>query len=142
MLKVQLLHKDAKAPTVAHKGLGFDLYALEDVDLVYSPTTIRTGIAVECTMGNYELGFFIKDRSSMAAKGLQTSGGVIDPDYRGEILVLLSDTKNRALPYKINKGDRIAQLVPIDWNTYGEIEVVKELTQTQRGSDGFGSTGS
>ena len=70
MLKVKLLHPNAKLPTVAHPGddLGYDLYAIEDVTLdPGKPIKVRTGIAVEGPPG---YGFILGDRSSMAAKGV------------------------------------------------------------------------
>src|SRR5215472_850468 len=89
MIKVQLLHPDARVPTVNYAGsdLGFDLYALEDV--VLEPgvmARVRTGIAVEGPEG---FGFVLGDRSSLAARGVTYAGGRIDAGYRGEILVCL-----------------------------------------------------
>lgn len=89
MLKVKLLHPEAKLPTVTHAGsdLGFDLYSVEDVTLEPGvPTKVRTGIAVEAPAG---YGFILGDRSSMAARGVTYAGGRIDAGYRGEILVCL-----------------------------------------------------
>src|ERR1700760_2777259 len=89
MIKVQLLHRDAKLPTVNYAGsdLGYDLYAIEDVTLEPGqPVRVRTGIAVEGPAGQ---GFILGDRSSMAAKGITYAGGRIDAGYRGEILVCL-----------------------------------------------------
>ena len=89
MIKVQLLHPDARVPTVNYAGsdLGFDLYSIEDVTLEPGvPTKVRTGIAVEGPEG---CGFVLGDRSSMAARGVTYAGGRIDAGYRGEILVCL-----------------------------------------------------
>src|SRR3984957_5478347 len=89
MIKVQLLHPDARVPTVNYAGsdLGFDLYAIEDVVLAPGvPVRVRTGIAVEGPEG---YGFVLGDRSSMAARGVAYAGGRIDAGYRGEILVCL-----------------------------------------------------
>src|SRR5215510_10785435 len=75
MIKVQLLHPEARVPTVTYAGsdLGFDLYSIEDVILEPGvPTKIRTGIAVEGPQG---VGFVLGDRSSMAAKGITYAGG-------------------------------------------------------------------
>ena len=136
MLKVKLLDEKAKAPTVAHPGedLAYDLYALTDQPL--TPGTvykIRTGIAVD----GGGLGFLIRDRSSMAAAGILTHGGVIDPGYRGEILVLLSAMHPGSV---IKKHDRIAQMIPIHSLT-GEVEIVDTLSEAARGEKGFGSSG-
>src|ERR1700753_2660570 len=89
MIKVQLLHPDARVPTVNYAGsdLGFDLYSIEDVTLEPGvPTKARTGIAAEGPEG---CGFVLGDRSSMAARGVTYAGGRIDAGYRGEILVCL-----------------------------------------------------
>jgi len=89
MLKVKLVHPDARMPTVAYAGsdLGFDLYSIEDVTLEPGiPARVRTGIAVEGSPG---MGFILGDRSSMAARGVTYAGGRIDAGYRGEILVCL-----------------------------------------------------
>jgi dUTP pyrophosphatase len=142
-MKVKLLDSRAKAPTVEHPGsdLGYDLYAIEDFHLqVGIPAKIRTGIAIEF---NPFWGGVIKDRSSMAAKGITVSGGVIDSGYRGEIMVILT------LNYKENKcyssfiypGDKIAQLILHPANTIYPFEVVEELNESERGEKGFGSTG-
>lgn len=136
MLKVKLLSEDAKAPTVAHPGedLAYDLYALSDHAL--TPGTVhkvRTGIAVD----GGGLGFLIKDRSSMAAAGFFTHGGVIDPGYRGEIMILFSALHEGS---SIRKHDKIAQMVPVPALT-AEVEVVDTLTDAARGEKGFGSSG-
>ena len=89
MLKVKLLHSEARPPTVTYAGsdLGFDLYSIEDVVLPPGvPVKVRTGIAVEGPPG---WGFVLGDRSSMASKGVTYAGGRIDAGYRGEILVCL-----------------------------------------------------
>ena len=83
-------------PVVAHPGedLGYDVFALEGAVLAPRTTVrVRTGIAVEAR--NPEtgapLGLLVRDRSSMAARGIATTGGVIDAGYRGEILVLMTN---------------------------------------------------
>jgi dUTP pyrophosphatase len=86
-------------------------------------------------------GLLIRDRSSMASKGIMVSGGVVDAGYRGEILVLLTDNMRRALPYMIRQGDKIAQLIPIPVTTGGGTIVQEELPSSKRGVGGFGSTG-
>jgi dUTP pyrophosphatase len=150
MLFVKLLDPKAKAPTVANPGedLGYDLYALESNILATGvPVKVRTGIAVEhshavLTNDGYvhkKDGLLIRDRSSMAAKGIIVSGGVIDAGYRGEILVLLTATKDRQW---VEAGDKIAQMIPIPVNTGEDIMVVKELSTAIRGEKGFGSSGS
>lgn len=134
-LKIKKLTNTAILPTKAHASdLGYDLYADETV-LIDDQTVfkIKTGIAIGFP-SNW--GCFIKDRSSMASKGFSVIGGVIDSGYVGEISVIM--IYKRGTTY-INKGDKIAQLVPIPLTNF-EIEQVEELEQTDRGEKGFGST--
>lgn len=167
-LRVKKLHENAIIPSVAKPGdLGYDIYAIEDVKLeLGTPTVVRTGIAVQADKPggfsgrNWEpLGLLIRDRSSMAAKGVITSGGVIDAGYRGEIKVIMTYTDSRTfLPklldfltfpgwgrpvnpvYEIKSGDKIAQMIPIEVHT-GGVYQVDGFEATERGADGFGSTG-
>jgi dUTP pyrophosphatase len=163
MLKVKLLHPDAKLPTVAHPGsdLGYDLYAIEDVTLYPGkPVKVRTGIAVEGPPG---IGFILGDRSSMAAKGVTYAGGRIDAGYRGELLICLINTNQPEFRFQsikdetgkltdvtfeqtdvsvqIRKGDKIIQLSPFAAMTGGEVVMVEELSSSERGEKGFGSSG-
>jgi dUTP pyrophosphatase len=163
MLRIKLLHPEAQAPTVTYAGsdLGFDLYSIEDIVLPPGrPIKVRTGIAVEGPPG---WGFVLGDRSSMATRGVTYAGGRIDAGYRGEILVCLINvnqpeyslqvTRNEAgaltnvtlvqedVSVKICKGDKIAQMSPFEAKTALEIVVVEELTASDRGTRGFGSSG-
>ncbi len=139
-LKVKLLQASAKAPTVTHPGedIGYDLYAVDDYTLhpgqVYR---VRTGVAVAGEADGKPVGFLVKDRSSMAANGVFSHGGVIDSSYRGEIVVLLSTV---TVGYEVHAGDRIAQLVPTPVLT-GSVIVTEELESGTRGVRGFGSSG-
>jgi len=83
----------------------------------------------------------ISDRSSMASKHLYTHGGVIDSSYRGEVIVLLRNHSTTS--FSIKEGDRIAQMVVVP-HLHGAQECFteSELGETERGSGGFGSTGS
>lgn len=148
MLLVQKLHPDATLPTVAHPGedLGYDLYALENVQMLPRAThKIRTGIAVRAagpfatpSDTGIPFGLLIRDRSSMAGKGLLVSGGVVDAGYTGEIVVLMTFIDFGV--YHINKGDKIAQMIPIPvWTD--EVVEVDALPQMSRGAAGFGSSG-
>ena len=81
----------------------------------------------------------IAPRSSLACKkSVDVGAGVVDNDYRGEVKVLLIN--NGAEDFKIEKGDRIAQLIFENYST-PKLEVVSELDETVRGQGGFGSTG-
>ena len=137
-LKVKRLTDTAKLPEKAHQGdLGYDIFADEDIWIPWGEyKLVSTGISVFTTSYNY--GFIIKDRSSMACNGLFIHGGVIDSGYTGEIKVLFNNNSNTSL--KIEKGDKIAQLIPTKVINF-EVEEVDELFKTQRGKKGWGSTG-
>jgi dUTP pyrophosphatase len=143
MLRVKLLEPGARAPQVAHPGedLGYDLFALEPVVLAPRQTTkVRTGIAVEARhpKTGAPLGLLVRDRSSMAARGIATTGGVIDAGYRGEILVLMTNLGETAIELKA--GEKIAQMVPVPVLT-GIVETVESLEDSARAEKGFGSSG-
>src|SRR5271166_4574471 len=102
MLRVKRLESGALLPVVAHPGedLGYDVFALEAVRLAARQTLkVRTGIAVEARHpeAGAPLGLLVRDRSSMAARGLATTGAVIDAGYRGEILVVMTNLTDSAV---------------------------------------------
>jgi dUTP pyrophosphatase len=137
-IAVKKISEDAKLPTKSYSGdLGYDLYSIEEVENTDSVNKklfkIRTGICVKLPD---HFGAFIKERSSMGAKGIEIRGGVIDRGYTGEIVVIAELPINT----KISKGDKIAQLVPI-FVTDFKILSVDDLSQTDRGNRGFGSSG-
>ncbi|MGB8261274.1 MAG: dUTP diphosphatase [Terracidiphilus sp.] len=143
MLRVKLLDPAAKAPVVAHPGedLGYDLFALETVTLEPHQTVrLRTGIAVEARNPGTgaPLGLLVRDRSSMASRGLATTGGVIDAGYRGEVQVVM--TNLGAVAVELKAGEKIAQMVPVPVLT-GAVEVVESLEDSLRAEKGFGSSG-
>jgi dUTP pyrophosphatase len=144
MLRVKLLAAGARLPVVAHPGedLGYDVFALEDVRLAPRQTVkIRTGIAVEARhpQTGVPLGLLVRDRSSMAARGLATTGGVIDAGYRGEILIVMTNLGDTAVELKA--GEKIAQMVPVPVLT-GSVVEVAILEESERAARGFGSSGS
>jgi dUTP pyrophosphatase len=142
MLKVKLLNASAKTPTVAHPGedLGYDVYAAETVTLEpRGHAIVPTGIAIECTSPAGErMGALLRDKSSMAARRLAVTGGVIDAGYRGEIKVLMENLGDQ--PATIRAGDKIANLIPYPVLT-GEVQVVDDLNESSRKAGGFGSSG-
>lgn len=146
MLKVLKLDQRATTPTVANAGedLGFDIYALEDTLLPpNTPIKVRTGIAVHYERPEApqeKFGLLVRDRSSMASKGIIASGGVIDAGYRGELLVLLTSYGSDN-PFAIKAGDKIAQLIPLPVLTAPGVMVTESLAESARGQGGFGSTG-
>jgi len=142
MLRVKLLNSSAKAPTVAHPGedLGYDIYAAFMIIIApRSHGVVPTGIAIECTSPTGEaMGALLRDKSSMAARRLVLTGGVIDAGYRGEIKVLMENLSDS--PQVINAGDKIANLIPYPVLT-GDVQVVDELAESKRKAGGFGSSG-
>ncbi|MBR1750539.1 MAG: dUTP diphosphatase [Ruminococcus sp.] len=120
---------------------GYDLCSAEDITAKAGETVkVHTGISTEVD-GCRDVCLFIYARSSLATKfGLSPANcvGVVDWDYRGEIIVALHNHSNE--DYEIKCGDRIAQLVITNVLT-PETEVVDELSDTERGEGGFGSTG-
>lgn len=143
MLRVKLLDPAARLPVVAHPGedLGYDLFALDDAELAPRATVrVRTGVAVEARhpATGAPLGLLVRDRSSMAAKGIATTAGVIDAGYRGEILILMTNLGDTAV--SIKAGDKIAQMIPVPVLT-GAIQEVSTLEDSSRADKGFGSSG-
>jgi dUTP pyrophosphatase len=143
MLRVRLLEEGARAPVVAHPGedLGYDLFALEGATLApHATVRVRTGIAVEARhpLSGEALGLLVRDRSSMAARGIATTAGVIDAGYRGEILILMTNLGEAAVELKA--GEKIAQMIPVPVLT-GPVEEVESLEDSARAEKGFGSSG-
>lgn len=134
----QNLYKDYVGPATEGSA-GIDLRAAKSVVLEYNQTElIPTGLKVEIPKGHVGLVFL---RSSLGAKGYRLSNGVgvIDSDYRGEILLPI----HNLVPAKfvsILEGDRLAQLVVLPIVS-GAFVGVEDLSETDRGSGGFGSTG-
>jgi dUTP pyrophosphatase len=143
MLRVKLLEAGARTPVVAHPGedLGYDLFALEAAVLAPRVTVkVRTGISVEARhpATGEPLGLLVRDRSSMAARGIATTAGVIDAGYRGEILILMTNLGEAAVELKA--GEKIAQMIPVPVLT-GDVETVATLEDSARAEKGFGSSG-
>jgi len=138
-LKVKRLTDTSRLPEKAHQSdLGYDIFADESKMIDSNEyKLISTGISINCSSNNY--GFLIKDRSSMACKGIFTHAGVIDAGYTGEIKVLFHNS-NSDKDVIIEKGDKIAQLIPTKVVGF-ELQEVDELFNTKRGNNGFGSTG-
>jgi dUTP pyrophosphatase len=141
-LRVRRLDAGAVLPTRAFPGdAGLDLCALEDCLLGSGErAVVRTGIAVEIPEGQAGL---VLPRSGLAARhgiSVVNAPGLIDAGYRGEIQVLLLNT-DRAEPFVITAGDRIAQLVLVRVETPSVVEV-DALALSERGAGGFGSSGS
>lgn len=141
-LKLKRLTETAKIPTKAHDNDAcFDIYADINKDIVINPhetVKVHTGFATNIPHGYWGAIFA---RSGLASKqGLRPAQGVpvIDEPYTGEWLIPLHNDGEKA--QTIHYGDRIAQFMLLPWYVTNIIEV-DELTETERGKGGFGSTG-
>jgi dUTP pyrophosphatase len=141
---VQRLLQAAQMPRYAHMGaygdLAADLFAAEYATLapVGKPgatVTVRTGLAMELPSTH---GALVEDRSGLAVKGITTLAGVIDPGYRGELKIVLTNLSTEA--QMISPGHRIAQLRIVE-RIQATFEETDMLAETPRGVGGFGSTG-
>lgn len=141
-IRYKKLNPDAKTPTKGSEyAAGYDLYALGDYDIApHGTVKVSTGIALSIPEGMFGAIFA---RSGLATKyGLRPANcvGVVDSDYRGEIIVALhNDTPSATMT--VNSGTRVAQLVVMPFLPF-EFAEVDELDETDRGEGGFGSTGS
>ena len=142
-VKIKKLDPRAVIPTYGSQfSAGADLYAITDGDITISPSQtilIQTGLSVEIPEGYAGL---IYARSGLASKkGLAPANkvGVVDADYRGEVMVALHN--HGSVEQTISNGERIAQLVIAPF-LKAEFTESDELSDTVRGEGGFGSTGS
>jgi dUTP pyrophosphatase len=140
-LRFQRLGEEARLPSAAHPGdAGIDLHAAEParIDPAGGRASVGTGLAVEIPPGHAGL---VLPRSGLAAKhgvALVNAPGLIDSGYRGEIRVLLLNT-DPGEPFDIEVGDRVAQLLIVPFVETEPLEA--ELSETERGQGGFGSSG-
>lgn len=137
-LEFMRLHDDAKLPTRGSKdSAGLDLYAIESMTIpAHARAGVRTGLAVSIPQGFYGR---VAPRSGLAINhGLDVLAGVIDSDYRGEIICALINHGDE--PLEITAGSRIAQLI-IEAIITPEPTWSEDLSETERGHRGFGSTG-
>ena len=134
----KLLTETAQMPFKSHRtDAGFDLFA-DETSWIFAKqrTTIKTGISFE--MPNNMAGLIWPRSGLSVKKGIDVLAGVVDSGYRGEIMVCLYNTSDEDV--EINRGDRIAQII------FQEVPMISlllrdELETSQRGSNGFGSTG-
>lgn len=136
-MDLQQLDCDLPVPGYAHPGdAGMDLYAARDAVVTGETVLIPTGVTVAVPDGHVGL---VCPRSGLSKHGVTVANapGVVDTGYRGEVMVRLTTT---SAPYEVHRGDRIAQLliVPIARPT---VTLVDRLDDTERGTNGFGSTG-
>ena len=142
LLRVKRLRESARIPlraTAASSGLDVfaDLGGEGSLELSGTPVLVPTGVALEVPAG-YEVQ--VRPRSGLSRRGVDVAFGTLDADYRGELLVnmVLRDPAGRR--HRVAHGDRIAQIVvaPV---VLADVIEVEELSDTQRGDGGFGSTG-
>lgn len=142
-MKVKVINRSAydlpQYETAQAAGLDVRANITESITLgPLERALVPTGLFIELPEG-YEMQ--VRPRSGLAAKhglSLVNAPGTIDPDYRGEIKVILVNLSNT--PYELKPGERVAQLV-VSQFTRVEWEPVEELGETERGAGGFGSTG-
>lgn len=138
IIKVKKLHEAAKLPSYAHPGdVGMDLFCLDQYTLLPGERRIfNVGFALEFPAGYVAL---VQDKSSLPKlAGIHTMGGVFDAGFRGEYNAQLINLGQE--PYTIEAGQKIAQLLimPV---VIAELEETTELSESSRGTGGFGSTG-
>lgn len=141
-MKIKKMNEKALLPRYAHEGDAcFDLFAMEDVSWAYNngilTATVPTGWAVEVPDGYAMKVYSRSGHGFNYGVTLANSTGIIDASYRGEIVVKLS-SHNRT--FDIERGTKIAQACLVEVPRVF-FEVVDELSQTDRGEKGFGSTG-
>lgn len=148
VLTIVKLSPDAILPTKATAAaVGFDLYAMDDTEIPgFSIKMLRTGIRATPPIGHY---FRLTGRSGLTTAGFLVQQGVIDPDYTGEILVIVYNANNQSLYAR--RGMRIAQMIPEKYaanctSVVLEMSNVSANDQLQeaagaRGARGFGSSG-
>ncbi len=137
-MKIKIkLDNGARMPTRAHEAdAGYDLYSRSTTSIMgRSSAKFDTGVHIEIPKGYVG---FLKSKSGLNVKYGITSEGVIDSGYTGSIVVKLynSDT----MPYIVREGDKISQLVILPIIT-PDLELVENLEETERGDNGFGSSG-
>lgn len=141
-MNIKILNDLAKIPTYgSDMAAGADLYAaIENEVKIYPHKTVKIGTGIAIQLPDYVAGL-IFPRSGIASKqGLRPANtpGLIDPDYRGEVIVALHNDSEKVQVVK--PGDRIAQLVCMNYYNM-DFNPVDELNETKRGNGGFGSTG-
>ncbi|MDC3413928.1 dUTP diphosphatase [Terrihalobacillus insolitus] len=141
IVKVKKLNSNAILPKQQNVGdVGLDLHTIDEGVLQPNERKLfKTGLAMQPPKG-YELQ--IRPRSGLAFKHgitVLNSPATIEPTYRGDVGIILYNSGNE--PFTVNKGDRIAQAVFKKYEEHVILEEVNELDESERGSNGFGSTG-
>lgn len=141
-VNIKKLNEKATIPTYGSEfSAGADLYALAEEPITIAPhqtVLVHTGVAMEIPTGYVGLVFARSGLATKRALAPANKVGVIDSDYRGEIMVALHNHSDEAKT--IENGERIAQIVLVPYLA-AEFDEVDELSDTARGEGGFGSTG-
>lgn len=144
MIKIKKLTENAKTPQKAHDSdAGYDLFSVEEKIIpAHSREAIHTGISIELpnlNEENREIYVRIAPRSGLSVKsGIDVFAGVVDRGYTGELIICLYNSSKE--DFKINIGDKIAQMIPtIIYNS--KLEEVTDINESTRGDKGFGSSG-
>ena len=138
MININLLHEDAIIPSrVSDESAGLDFYTIESVTIPPGHRALlKTGIAMSMPAGYVGL---IWPRSKLAAKmGIDVLAGVVDSDYRGEIMISLLNTGLDTV--EIKTGDKVAQMIIQRHYSHIQINIVDDLDKTMRGQSGVNST--
>jgi dUTP pyrophosphatase len=137
-VKIKKLHEDAIVPKYAlANDTGMDIFTKERVVLLPRKVTkVYTGIAIETEK---PLTYFIKDKSSVASRGLVSLGGVFDAGYQGEIISIMFNLTDEDIIFE--KGQKISQIVFLNIVQPDVVEVLDFENKSERGDNGFGSTG-
>ncbi|PNW71917.1 hypothetical protein CHLRE_16g667850v5 [Chlamydomonas reinhardtii] len=137
-LLVKKLNDKATLPKRGSAGAaGYDLASAEDTVIpAKGKGIVKTGLSIRCPKGTYGR---VAPRSGLAVKNfIDTGAGVVDEDYRGEVGVVLFNHSD--VDFVVKVGDRVAQLV-LERIATPDVEEVEELDATDRGANGYGSTG-
>ena len=141
-INIKKLNDNAVIPTYGSEfSAGADLYALADEPIAIAPhetVLVHTGVAMEIPTGYVGLVFARSGLATKRALAPANKVGVIDSDYRGEIMVALHNHGSE--PKTVENGERIAQIVLVPYIS-ADFNEVDELSDTVRGEGGFGSTG-
>ena len=138
--KVKLLYYDARSPYKSYPGsAGYDICSIDSVTIEPgSRLLVATGISLEVPEYYY---IRVAPRSGLSVRGIDVGAGVIDSSYRGEVKVLLINNSKES--YNVQEGDRIAQLI-MERCGNADITILEEydeLSMSERGENGFGSSG-
>ena len=142
IINIKFLNDLAKMPTKGSEyAAGYDLYAATDYTIDIAPhSTVKIGTGVAIELPPFMMGLIFARSGLATKKGLRPANcvGVVDSDYRGEVKVALHNDSDEVMI--VEPGERIAQAIVLPFYQIG-LEEVDELSDTDRGEGGFGSTG-